>query len=184
MQRADVELARALQESECEAQARAAAPRSAEEEEAQLASAIRRSLEPASSQRMPRRDDEAGSSAHGAAETAIPNTHASAPMPPAVTEAEKARLLRQHEAQQLEAALAESLLEDERRRADLRYEEDARLLGFIDSLREAGAHAFRAAAQPAALARPASREMRTGRELALRVLEEQLVSPRTASSAV
>ena len=105
-------------------------------------------------------------------------------MPPAVTEAEKARLLRQHEAQQLEAALAESLLEDERRRADLRYEEDARLLGFIDSLREAGAHAFRAAAQPAALARPASREMRTGRELALRVLEEQLVSPRTASSAV
>lgn len=186
VQRADVELAQALQESEREAQTRAAAPRSAEEEEAQLASAIRRSMQPVSSHRvLPRREVEAGSSVQHAAEVAAATTNASASMPPAVTEAEKARLLRQHEAQQLEAALAESLLEDERRRADVRCEEDTRLIGFIDSLREAGAHALRTAAEPVvAPARPASREMRTGRELALRVLEKQLVSPPSGSSAV
>lgn len=185
VQRADVELAMALKESEREAQARSAAPRSAEEEEAHLASAIQHSLLPASSYHMvPRCDDGVGSSVQQHAAEVPARARASAPLPPAVTEAEKARLLHQHEAQQLEAALAESLLEDERRRADTRYAEDARLLGCIDSLREAGEHAFHTAAEPAAPPNPLSREMTRERELALRILEQQLGSTSAEPTSV
>lgn len=215
VQRADADLARALEQSAQEARAGRQAPRSAAEEEAQLAAAIQRSLQQRDGAEGPApavgagAGGAAGSSAQHAADragaapapaaaaaaapapapapTPVPAPGPAARAPPTlwaeVGAAEKAELREEEERRQFEAAIAESLQQEEQKQADRRHEEDVQLLGFADSLREAGQRAGELAA--AAVARPAAqREREAGRALALRLLEQQYASGSGMGSAV
>ena len=73
------------------------------------------------------------------------------------------------EARQMELAIAASLAEEERRRADVKHDESTVLYAIVDSLRDAsGSSASGAAAVPASAAR--------GREMARSILEAHIAS--------
>ena len=86
------------------------------------------------------------------------------------------------ETRQLEAAIAESLREEERRQADLRHEGEQVLYGIVDSLRHHTSASSGGGARPSEL-RPRMRHpprdasaALMGREMAHRILEDHLVS--------
>ena len=182
VQRADADLARALEESARCAERERAAPQNAAEEERQVAAAIAISIEC----NLPKGGSGGGGGGWGGGggprRPAAPSRdngkavgssaeHARAAWQP--PRKEQGAALRQEEERQLEEAIAASLRDDEQRRADARYEENTRLLGFVDSLRQAGERALRTAD----CEQGTSRDEVDGRALALRVLEQQLAGP-------
>ena len=148
-------------------------PQTAEEESEQLAAAIQASLQPEAGGGGVG-GGAAGSSAQHAslerpASAAARRGPAAAPAGCATAAVTRAAVAEQEETLQLERAIAESLRLEEQRLADRRYEGSVRLMGFIDSHREADWQA-RAGGQPTRAA-PEALERERGRAIALRALE-------------
>ena len=190
--RADAELARAIMESERLA-ATAQHSMSADEEAAQIASAIEASLREVTSHQRPScpppfapldEVESPESSAKIAGETRCHD-----PVPPMHVVPCTIRNRRQEalpsssthmdveEHRQIELAVAESLRTEAQRAADHRYHQSAVLCGLLDSLRPGGESS---AASPADSdscgAMAARRERDVGRAMAVHALEQELTS--------
>ena len=152
VQRADLDLAAALRQSELAA-AHFTPPLNSTEEEAQLAEACRQSAEEqlalqqaaaAAEQQSEAISSAAGGSVTSGSAAIISSVAGSSSSDDSSSEradetaAEKAAAEKAaaEEARQMELAVAESLKSDEQRRADIRHDEESTLHGIIDSLKD------------------------------------------------
>ena len=199
VRKADSDLAMALAESQAESDRLAARQR--HEEQEQLDAAIAASLQASGGARSVEAGLRDGSDVAGAPQQApqqmpqqIRSNRAGKQPAVARSRAVMARVSEEassssasadsaaEETRQLEAAIAESLREEERRQADLRHEGEQVLYGIVDSLRHHTSASSGGGARPSEL-RPRMRQpprdasaALMGREMAHRILEDHLVS--------